>query len=61
MTVNEKATEKAVKALVAAIGIPEHELSRIEINCGGSVKVFTRSRAYFTIAHVPAFRTEGAK
>lgn len=59
--VDEKAVAKAVKDLVKALGIPEEELSRIEVNCGGSVKVFTRSRAYFTVAHVPPFLAEGAK
>lgn len=53
--VNEKAAQKAVDALVQALGLPESEISRIEVNCSGSVKVFTRSRAYYQAAHVRPF------
>lgn len=59
MIVNEKAVQKAVSQLVNALGVPEKDLSRIEVNSAGTVKVFTRSRAYYTAAHVEPFATAG--
>jgi hypothetical protein len=55
MTADPKATQKAVKALIEALGVPEPRLSRIEVNAAGTVKVYTRDRAYFTVAHVEPF------
>lgn len=56
--VNPEAAQKAVKGLVKAIGVPEGNISRLEINCNGTVKVFTRDRAYYTVAHVDQFKRE---
>jgi hypothetical protein len=56
--VDEQAASKAVKSLVKALGIPEARLSRIEINAAGTVKVFTRERAYYTAAHVAPFKED---
>lgn len=56
MTADKEATAKAVKALVKALGVPEGKISRIEVNCSGVVKMFTRDRAYFTAAHIEPFQ-----
>ena len=61
MTADKEAAQKAVKALVKALGVPESKISRIEVNCSGTIKLFTRDRAYFTAAHIPAFEREEQK
>jgi len=58
MALDKTKTQKAVNDLIRALGIPEQKLSRVEINCSGVVKVFTRDRAYYTAAHVEPFSTK---
>lgn len=58
--VDPKAAQKAVDALVKALGVPSEHLTEIQIRCGGTVKVLTRERAYYTAAHVAPF-IEGEK
>lgn len=55
-TVDPKAVQRAVNALVKATGVPSDSLSSIEIGAGGSVRVQTREQATFTVAHVKPFR-----
>jgi len=59
--VDERAVQKAVSALVKALGVPVRHISDINIHCGGTVRVSTRERATFAAAHVMPFPKEDEK
>jgi len=57
---DNQAVQKAVKALIKALGYPEGEISRISIECSGQIQLFMRNRAFLRAAHVEPFEREGA-
>lgn len=53
-----KAVQKAVNALIKALGYPESGISRIEIECSGYIRLWMRDKAVIRATHVAPFKKE---